>query len=81
MQILAYGGSQSGPFHMEIIERTTLEATGTSDIAIESFNSVTEMSGCASNGTDLQVQCKAGLPEESFDGSLIIYHDRSIGCY
>jgi carboxylesterase type B len=79
MQIVAYGGSQGAPFHGAIIESTALEATSTSNVTVDSFNSVAEMSGCVPNGTSPQsnatLTCMRSLSMETLLNTTITQLD------
>ncbi|KAF2083610.1 alpha/beta-hydrolase [Saccharata proteae CBS 121410] len=77
LQILAYGGSKGAPFHGAIIESTALEPTMTSNLTLDTFNAVSELSGCSSGDpqSDETLECLRSLPFESLLNTTIAQQD------
>lgn len=77
MQILAYGGQQSVPFHGAIMQSTALEPTSTSNLTRDTFKSVLAITPC--NSTDAQspsaIGCLRSLSMESLLNATITQHD------
>lgn len=67
MQITAFGGSQKAPFQRAIIQSTALEAGMTSNLTLDTFNQVAELSGCSSGDPQSEetLQCLRNLPFET----------------
>ena len=69
LEILANSGSKGAPFDAAIMESTTLEATSTSNLTLDTFNDVAQRSWCAPNATNLQsnvtLACLRSVPMET----------------
>ncbi|THV00542.1 alpha/beta-hydrolase [Dendrothele bispora CBS 962.96] len=78
LQILAYGGAFGAPFHGAIIESTALEPTSTSNLTIDSFNAVANLTGCDTFGNPQgpeTLSCLRQLPMETLLNVTIVQHD------
>ncbi|KAK7471237.1 hypothetical protein VKT23_002645 [Stygiomarasmius scandens] len=78
LQILAYGGARGAPFHGAIMESTALEPTSTSNLTVDSFNAVANLTGCDSFGNPQgpeTLSCLRQLPMETLLNITIAQHD------
>jgi carboxylesterase type B len=80
LQILAYGGDRGAPFQGAIIESTALEPTSTSNLTLDTFNSVANLTGCDIFGNPQgpeTLSCLRNLPMETLLNITIQQHDSS----
>lgn len=77
MQVLAFGGNSSTPFHRAIMQSTALEPTSTSNLTRDTFENVLAASIC--NVTNSQsykaIDCLRTLSMESLLDIAIAEHD------
>ncbi|EOD53061.1 putative carboxylesterase type b protein [Neofusicoccum parvum UCRNP2] len=80
LQILAYGGTRPVPFHAAIMQSTALEPTSTSNLTLDAYNTVANLTNCTSpSNPDPQslttLSCLRSLPFEVLMNATITGHD------